>query len=728
MAQERTTIVLPSMSEIKNMTIICLQECLAIGTKASALLKNKEASYDTDNKNDPSYLVQCLESEIKKVKYFELRMPIIAPMKAGKSTILNAVVGQDLLPTRNAAMTSIPTEIVLNVTNLEDGKYVEPYLKLQKKFIEQMSKLQDDLCKYLKEKALHSDDLKRKLERHTHLIDTAENIRDKSPKSPRLDTEISGTEHIRSVLTFINDVIRIYECLIRNDAFSDTREFLDVLPRIYAPYIAVGDDKCIHDSLGNLVLVDTPGPNEATTSSFLKEIFYRELEKAAVILVVLNFKSLNTEIDESIAKSIQTIREAKHGNDSLYAIVNQVDQRRKGDMTPQQIQDFVARRFNIGDPDSHSHEHKRVFETQALRALLAKQFLYEMKLYEKNHQNEQFNVAEILCGEDFITEVYGISWNGTATRDQLKSMAAKLWETSGFQLFLYEAIENLIQKAAPNCLKSAINQCRYCNSQLKENLQMRKNAMVKDAAKLHHQIDELKKDSKELEQVMSSQKKTLETATKEVSKFIENHFYQAKANGIKQLNQLFDKANIEDEEFERYIRQGVHSVAGTIGNFIRAYLGAVAQTSFTNMADMVTEIARLRLSNTLRFQNKDEADDYVQRIQRRVTVISENTLANVQATINTEYEKLCNNLNQKLKQTTEEILIRAQKRLMETFDLNILRPHSFKTDIEIQSRIEYKVQKEFRPWWLLWLVEIPDTEGNQDASSYTVHLGALEQQ
>lgn len=55
-----------------------------------------------------------IDREIQKVDNLELRMAIVAPMKAGKSTIINAIVGQDLLPSRNAAMTTIPTAISFN--------------------------------------------------------------------------------------------------------------------------------------------------------------------------------------------------------------------------------------------------------------------------------------------------------------------------------------------------------------------------------------------------------------------------------------------------------------------------------------------------------------------------------------------------------------------------------------------------------------------------------------
>ena len=40
-------------------------------------------------------------------------MPIVAPMKAGKSTLINAIIGYPLLPARANPMTTLPTKIKL---------------------------------------------------------------------------------------------------------------------------------------------------------------------------------------------------------------------------------------------------------------------------------------------------------------------------------------------------------------------------------------------------------------------------------------------------------------------------------------------------------------------------------------------------------------------------------------------------------------------------------------
>ena len=132
------------------------------------------------------------------------------------------------------------------------------------------------------------------------LITIAKEIRDAIDGHP-LEEECSGTEHICQTLQYVNDVIRLHEILIptENSSTASRRPFTK-LPRIVAPYIAHGDENEMHGSLGNLVIVDTPGPNENTTTNFLKEIMIRELRKATVILVILDYTVLNTEADNLV--------------------------------------------------------------------------------------------------------------------------------------------------------------------------------------------------------------------------------------------------------------------------------------------------------------------------------------------------------------------------------------------------------------------------------------------
>ncbi len=110
----------PDIHAIQKSVVDVLTQVRDLMKYASQKLKasdGKEQRYSEHAKS--------IENEITKVKNLELRMAIAAPMKAGKSTIINAIVGQDILPSRNAAMTTLPTEIVFS------KDVTEPKLKLR---------------------------------------------------------------------------------------------------------------------------------------------------------------------------------------------------------------------------------------------------------------------------------------------------------------------------------------------------------------------------------------------------------------------------------------------------------------------------------------------------------------------------------------------------------------------------------------------------------------------
>ncbi len=99
----------PNIQDLQKDVIDLLEQISALMGSASTQLWSQDG---TENKYE-KYREQ-IANEARKVQNLELRMAITAPMKAGKSTIINAIVGQELLPSRNAAMTTLPTEIVFN--------------------------------------------------------------------------------------------------------------------------------------------------------------------------------------------------------------------------------------------------------------------------------------------------------------------------------------------------------------------------------------------------------------------------------------------------------------------------------------------------------------------------------------------------------------------------------------------------------------------------------------
>lgn len=101
--------------------------------------------------------VRELELRIHNIRQLQIRMPIIAPRKAGKSTIINATLGGEYLPTRSDAMTALPTSITLKLgkERSEEGATVKFTLETTTK--DALEVLESAVIKILKENFQNND-------------------------------------------------------------------------------------------------------------------------------------------------------------------------------------------------------------------------------------------------------------------------------------------------------------------------------------------------------------------------------------------------------------------------------------------------------------------------------------------------------------------------------------------------------------------------------------------
>jgi predicted GTPase len=670
--------------------------------------------------NDTQTIIHDLNCIYSNVKHLELRMCIVAPMKAGKSTVINAILGQDILPTRNAAMTVIPTEVMLRVVKL-DGIREEPILIMDKELIEQIIVMQQEVRLNLAT-SQDLEDLKRKLPEHTHLVSVAEEIRDAIDGNRIFEETTTGAQHIRTTLQYVNDVIRLHEILIPAESSGSSRRLFKKLPRIIAPYISIGDESEVHESLGNLVIVDTPGPNEDTYTNFLKEIVIRELKRATVILVVLDYTALNTEADKIVKTEIMNIRQASSsGDDSLFALVNKVDRRRRGDMSSQQVYDLVRNKFGIGQGSSDQQRTKQMFEVQALRALLAKQLLMDVSSMDLN---QQLRIEDLKSGPDFLVEAYGAAYDedDPPTIDKAKRDAIRLWQKSGFESFLVGSIEKLIERAAPRAIESALNHCQSCLYRLHENLTLRERLLGADEEALRLQIDALSADIQKLSNVMDEQRIYLTREQIRLITHFQARFLETKDQALKQLTRVLNEHFRVDELHQTDytdVNSGMITSNASPTFFMRSPIHYI-------MWQIAAVLGNRALSGgILSFENEVQGHAFIRNVERQIYAIPDDALVTIRADVDTECDLACLRLNEHLKNNTKEILTAVQNRLADAFDIQFRKPPNFEPVYLTSTDLELEFEKSYRPWWLFDLISIPHGEGHTEGATYQIRINDL---
>lgn len=638
-----------------------------------------------------------IEQEIQKVDNLELRMAIVAPMKAGKSTIINAIVGQDLLPSRNAAMTTIPTAISFN------NSINKPALSLS----ENTLKVFENTWLSLQQKInyLSELELEKSISQYPHLQNLAKKIQSDRFYIP---AKVTGKENIGLVLTQLNDLVRLCWTL---DHSLDPLNKLENVPEIKTPFWRSNNTEQTKQ-LGNLVIVDTPGANEAGDNLRLTAVVEQELRNCSIVLIVLDFTQLNNQAAEAVKRQVKPIIDVI-GKDNLYVLVNKVDQRLSGDMTSEQVKKFIYSDLNL----SESSDSERIFEISARQAFSATQFLLELQ------QDSEIELSDMSSIEALAKQVLGNRWERKLERkttEDLEEEAGFLWEDSGFDNFIINSIQALIANAAPKCLTTALN--KSCNELtiLKDDLSLRSSAISENASKLETEINALATDLEHLE-LCRSRLKTVDEI---------KHKLQANLQRI--LEQLIEEAKISVEShFKEEDDNRANIIEKT--NRVARDIFFMDLGGFSLIPESIRNRMKYQTKNILEFDSDREADKFAKETIIWSKQRAEKLLSQARLYTEKEISEAQIKLLQSLKKDTKDILEKARDRLNQAFDVKLALPPNpelnselgkidFKVNNLSREVTDYKTERK-RPWYYLWLWEVEQQVPiTRTESYYTVSL------
>ncbi|MDJ0742083.1 MAG: dynamin family protein [Xenococcaceae cyanobacterium MO_167.B27] len=689
------------------------QEVINLLDDIGSLIDHTQASLTQDaSGNKYSQFQQQLVEASQNVADLQLKMAIVAPMKAGKSTIINAIAGQELLPSCATAMTTLPTEIAFST------KLREPILTLEAETLNIFQDIYQDIKQQIANSGIES--LQQKLARYPHLLDLLEAI---NTADFPFSNQIEGRAAINKALNHLNHIIRLYCAL---EPLKDPLAQFTEVPCITTPFLGISGISPAK-TLGNLVIVDTPGPNEAGENLRLTTVVEEQLRRSSIVLIVLDYTQLNNEAAEAIKKQVKPVLELI-GQDNLYIVVNKVDQRRKGDMTREQVRDFVIADLELNGSDVSN----RIFEVSAIRAFAATQFLLEVQ------QNPRIKLLEIASLETIAQEVFGIDWDEQIedfTVKFLAKKALKLWKKSGFSPFLQEAISTLMATAAPRCLMSALNLSRYRLLELKDDLSLRSNAINQNTEKLQQEIKALESDLEYLETCSSNLKEigeiknrlheNLETILADLktqAKFsLEDYFNEAEY----QRGDLVKKADIKTREL----------LLKNIGDF---------DLLPKWIADNLKSNLEHKTAATIPFTTEKEAKIFTQKAlawsRNRLDTLILTTRKNIEV----EIEQASTTLIDCLTKETQPIIERAKVRLQTNFEIDLRLPTpeiGTENDLEVNQNFvktktrlvegDYEERIVKKRAWYYWFGIVPfySTETYQkpykQENYYTVSLQEL---
>lgn len=491
-------------------------------------IKNEKTLFKNKNKKGGPVLythsaaledIRVLHDEEKKLEQLEMVVAVVGTMKAGKSTTINAIVGQEIMPNRNKAMTALPT-LIRHVP-----KKKTPEMIFQNP--EPLQKLVLTIKKILDNKA--SQDIRDDSE----YIELVEWIDSNEP----IKTVYTGSSEIGKFLIHFNDLVRMCNeyATLPNFPFSEY-DSVDEIPRIEVEFFHLAKQ----DGKGTLSLLDTPGPNEAGKLG-VKRVVQEQLEKASAILAVMDYNQLDTEADYQVRQLILDPNDSEEEQQRLlkrlFIVVNKFDQQRTNCLNYEDTQTKVAKDLWHG---KISPEH--VYPVSSYQAFLAH---YTQRLYELQENSEfQPDPETYPWLKDFGKLVFGeLSWE-----DQLKNIESvskgiqAIWEKSKFEFLVNNVLQRAHKSSALFAIHSAADKIQEISDDLVNYVGMRRGAIQND-----------KKELEKLTTSLNNKIKQLEHFKEEVKKELQKGFL----NYRKDSSERVKNAENEFTDFlERYFRSG----------------------------------------------------------------------------------------------------------------------------------------------------------------------------
>ena len=461
----------------KNIALLCDEADRLLQLNINLLRQMvEEPDVLSDSKNEKRLLfdkqkalkrIEELEGEQIKTARREMVLAVVGTMKAGKSTTINAIVGQEILPNRNRPMTSVPTLIRHVPGKTEPVLHLEHIQPVRNLLITLQEKLATPAGQQVAQTLQQTGDTRELLDILTD--------------DGWLKNEYHGEEEIFTGLASLNDLVRLAAAMGTEFPFDEYAE-VQKLPVIDVEFShLVGMDAC----QGTLTLLDTPGPNEAGQPQM--EVMMRDqLQKASAVLAVMDYTQMNSKADEDVRKELNAIADVSAGR--LFVLVNKFDEKDRNGDGADAVRQKVPAMLN-----SDVLPASRVYPGSSRQAYLANRALHELR------KNGTLPVDEAWV-DDFVREAFGRMKKDYVCKDSELATegATDLWECSLIDQLITEVILSSHSRAAALAVDSAAAKLMQNAENISEYLSLRHQGLMQSIQSLQAHITSLLEDIREI--------------------------------------------------------------------------------------------------------------------------------------------------------------------------------------------------------------------------------------
>ncbi|EET7732287.1 dGTPase [Escherichia coli] len=644
----------------KNITLLCDEADRLLQLSINLLRQMvEEPDVLSDGKNENGQLfdkqkalkrIEELEGEQIKTARREMVLAVVGTMKAGKSTTINAIVGQEILPNRNRPMTSVPTLIRHVPGKTEPVLHLEHIQPVRNLLITLQEKLATPAGQQVAQTLQQTGDTRELLDILTD--------------DGWLKNEYHGEEEIFTGLASLNDLVRLAAAMGSEFPFDEYAE-VQKLPVIDVEFShLVGMDEC----QGTLTLLDTPGPNEAGQPQM--EVMMRDqLQKASAVLAVMDYTQLNSKADEEVRKELNAIADVSVGR--LFVLVNKFDQKDQRSDDADTVRQMVPKMLN-----SDVLPASRVYPGSSRQAYLANRALHALR-------NTGTLPADKAWVDDFIRGAFGCMKKEYVCKDSELATegATDLWEGSLIDQLITEVIQSSHSRAAALAVDSAAAKLMQNAENVSEYLSLRHQGLQQSIQSLQAHITSLLADIRDIadcqEQVTGDVRMAMEEIDAKTRELLTGvcTSLEEKLNAYFRSGKRREQQMLEEEGAEQRISQ-----QGIIGK-IREQFSVRAPGHHSWKRDFDPD------SPEIKFSDRREALELMTQIESTVTSLH----SEAEAQFRPELEKIVRGIETGFRGTalyaTENIAGRINARLVdEGFTVKI----SFPAVSQLQTRLAVK--------------------------------------
>lgn len=577
--------------------LLKLEQNLLLEMAEKGILDQSDQESDQDQATLDTQSVKkeiaVLRGELLKVTELEMVLAVVGTMKAGKSTAINAIVGKEILPNRNAPMTAIPTLI-----KHCRGKNL-PHLIFTDTAGRPINQLIQDL-KVACENPANRDILEHS-KSDRDLYTTIEKIQN----GMKMKTEALGEEQIFDFLSSMNDLVRVAPLFNLQFPFECYQD-VDQLPVIEVEFAHLQE---VGDQAGKLILLDTPGPNEAG-QTHLRPMLQDQLRKASAVLAVMDYTQLKSEADAQIRDDLKDI--ANTVKNRIYALVNKFDNCDRNGMQKDEVKIFV---------EGLTEGLIKAENTYPVAAKFA--YLANRARHERLADGALPDIENAVWVGDFYN-VAGLHLEPLRTSDNIAAMIKHLWEKSSFSEPLKQVISASHQKAAFVALDSAVDKLDECSEKINLVLAVKEQTVQKSAVELQELMVQLGNDIKRINQTEINAKKTIDAS---------------QAQFLEKIKQLVDK---EFNSVSNEIKVNIEKGQETIFQLEKEDLSKKPKTLATVWKKVKLKMNERRIDKTnpvIDFgENKKEAQEFIQSLVIIFSQLNERTNHNIEIELTTLLE------------------------------------------------------------------------------------------